>query len=67
MDGESAAGSAATDLVANGKFGRMARLQSGKIESVTIDEAPEKMMSIDSSIEIVHAATSVVATSGDGA
>lgn len=56
---------AATDLVAKQQFGRMAGLKAGKMESVSIDEAPEKMKHIDPNSEIVHAARAVGATFGD--
>jgi len=35
-------GVAATDLVANGQFGRMVCLKAGKMASVSLDEALEK-------------------------
>lgn len=60
-------GVAATDLVARHHFGRMACLKSGKIESVSLDEALEKMKYVDPASEIVHAARSVGATFGDSA
>lgn len=60
-------GVAATDLVANQQFGRMVCLKSGKIESVSLDEALEKMKYVDPASEIVHAARSVGATFGDSA
>jgi ATP-dependent phosphofructokinase / diphosphate-dependent phosphofructokinase len=60
-------GVAATDLVANHQFGRMVCLKSGKIESVSLDEALEKMKYVDPAGEIVHAARSVGATFGDSA
>jgi ATP-dependent phosphofructokinase / diphosphate-dependent phosphofructokinase len=60
-------GVAATDLVANHKFGRMVCLKSGSIESVSLDEALEKMKYVDPASEIVHAARSVGATFGDSA
>jgi 6-phosphofructokinase len=60
-------GVAATDLVAKHQFGRMACLKSGKIESVSLDEALEKMKYVDPASEIVHSARSVGATFGDSA
>jgi 6-phosphofructokinase 1 len=60
-------GVAATDLVAHQQFGRMVCLKSGKIESVSLDEALEKMKYVDPASEIVHAARSVGATFGDSA
>jgi ATP-dependent phosphofructokinase / diphosphate-dependent phosphofructokinase len=60
-------GVAATDLVAKQQFGRMVCLKSGKIESVSLDEALEKMKYVDPASEIVHAARSVGATFGDSA
>jgi len=60
-------GVAATDLVAKGQFGRMVCLQAGKMASVSLDEALEKMKYIDPNSEIVHAARAVGATFGDGA
>ena len=60
-------GVAATDLVAKHQFGRMVCLKSGKIESVSLDEALEKMKYVDPVSEIVHAARSVGATFGDSA
>ena len=60
-------GVAATDLVAKHQFGRMVCLKSGKIESVSLDEALEKMKYVDPASEIVHAARSVGATFGDSA
>ena len=60
-------GVAATDLVARQRFGRMVCLKSGKIESVSLDEALEKMKFIDPSNEVVQAARAVGATFGDGA
>jgi phosphofructokinase-like protein len=60
-------GVAATDLVARHQFGRMVCLKSGKIESVSLDEALEKMKYVDPASEIVHAARSVGATFGESA
>ena len=60
-------GVAATDLVANGQFGRMVCLKAGKMASVSLDEALEKMKFIDPSSEIVHAARAVGITFGDSA
>lgn len=60
-------GVGATDLVAKQQFGRMVCLKSGKIESVSLDEALEKMKYVDPASEIVHAARSVGATFGDSA
>lgn len=60
-------GVAATDLVAKHHFGRMVCLRSGKIESVSLDEALEKMKYVDPNSEIVHAARAVGATFGDSA
>jgi ATP-dependent phosphofructokinase / diphosphate-dependent phosphofructokinase len=60
-------GVAATDLVAKKQFSRMVCLKAGKIESVSLDEALEKMKYIDPSCEIVHAARAVGATFGDSA
>ena len=60
-------GVAATDLVAKHHFGRMVCLKSGRIESVSLDEALEKMKYVDPGSEIVHAARSVGATFGDSA
>ena len=60
-------GVSATDLVAKQKFGRMVCLKSGKMESVSLDEALEKMKYIDPDSEIVHAARAVGATFGDSA
>jgi ATP-dependent phosphofructokinase / diphosphate-dependent phosphofructokinase len=60
-------GVAATDLVANGQFGRMVCLKAGKMASVSLDEAFEKMKFIDPSSEIVHAARAVGITFGDSA
>lgn len=60
-------GVAAADLVAKQKFGRMVCLKSGKIESVSLDEALEKMKFIEPGNEIVDAARAVGATFGDGA
>lgn len=60
-------GVAATDRVAKYQFGRMVCLKSGKIESVSLDEALEKMKYVDPASEIVHAARSVGATFGDSA
>jgi len=59
-------GVAATDLVAQQKFGRMVCLKAGKMDSVSLDEALEKMKYIDPNSEIVHAARAVGATFGDG-
>jgi 6-phosphofructokinase 1 len=58
-------GVAATDLAAKHHFSRMVCLKSGKIESVSLDEALEKMKYVDPDSEIVHAARSVGATFGD--
>jgi 6-phosphofructokinase len=58
-------GVAATDLVAKQQFGRMLCLKAGKMESVLLDEAVEKMNYIDPNSEIVHAARAVGATFGD--
>jgi len=58
-------GVAATDLVAKGQFGRMVCLKAGKMASVSLDEALEKMKFIDPDCEIVHAARAVGATFGD--
>jgi len=60
-------GVAATDLVAKHQSGRMVCLKSGKIESVSLDEALEKMKYVDPASEIVHAARSVGSTFGDSA
>ena len=60
-------GVAATNLVANGQFGRMVCLKAGKMASVSLDEALEKMKFIDPSSEIVRAARSVEITLGDSA
>ena len=60
-------GVAATDLVAKHHLGRMVCLKSGKIESVSLDEALEKMKYVDPGSEIVHAARAVGATFGDSA
>ena len=60
-------GVAATVLVAKHHFGRMVCLKSGKIESVSLDEALEKMKYVDPGSEIVHAARAVGATFGDSA
>jgi phosphofructokinase-like protein len=58
-------GVASTDLVAKQQFGRMVCLKAGKMESVSLDEALEKMKYIDPNSEIVHAARAVGATFGD--
>jgi phosphofructokinase-like protein len=58
-------GVAATDLVAKGQFGRMVCLKAGKMASVSLDEALEKMKFIEPGCEIVHAARAVGATFGD--
>jgi ATP-dependent phosphofructokinase / diphosphate-dependent phosphofructokinase len=60
-------GVAATDLVAKHRFGRMVCLKSGKMESVSLDEALEKMKYVEPDNEIVHAARAVGATFGDSA
>jgi ATP-dependent phosphofructokinase / diphosphate-dependent phosphofructokinase len=60
-------GVAASDLVAHGQFGRMVCLKAGKMASVSLDEALEKMKFIDPSSEIVHAARVVGITFGDSA
>lgn len=60
-------GVAATHLVANGQFGRMVCLKAGKMASVSLDEALEKMKFIDPPSEIVRAARSVEITLGDSA
>jgi 6-phosphofructokinase 1 len=60
-------GVAAIDLVAKHQSGRMVCLKSGKIESVSLDQALEKMKYVDPAGEIVHAARSVSATFGDSA
>src|SRR5215470_6740615 len=60
-------GVASTDLLAKHHFGRMVCLKSGKIESVSLDEALEKMKYVDPGSEVVHAARSVGATFGDSA
>lgn len=60
-------GVAATDLVAKHHFGRTVCLKSGKIESVSLDEALERMKYVDPSSGIVHAARAVGATFGDSA
>jgi hypothetical protein len=52
--------------VAKGEFGRMVCLKAGKMDSVSLDEALEKMKFIDPNSEIVHAARAVGATFGDG-
>jgi len=54
-------------LVAQQKFGRMVCLKAGKMESVSLDEALEKMKFIDPDCEIVLAARAVGATFGDSA
>ena len=60
-------GVAATDLVANGQFGRMVCLKAGKMASVSFDEALGKMKFIDPSSEIARAARCVAITFGDSA
>ena len=60
-------GVAPTDLVAQQKFGRMVCLKAGKMESVSLDGALEKMKFIDPDCEIVLAARAVGATFGDSA
>ena len=60
-------GVAATDLVARQQFGRMVCLRAGTMESVSFDEALERMKFIDPRSEIVHAARAVDATFGDSA
>jgi ATP-dependent phosphofructokinase / diphosphate-dependent phosphofructokinase len=60
-------GVAATDLGANGQFGRMVCLKAGKMASVSLDEALEKMKFIDPSSEIVHVVRSVGIAFGDSA
>ena len=60
-------GVAATELVAKQQFGRMVCLKSGKIDSVTLEEALEKMKYVDPRCESVHAARAVGATFGDSA
>ena len=57
---------AATDLVAKQQFGRMVCLKAGKMDSVSLDEAWEKMKYIDPDCEMVLAARAVGATFGDG-
>ena len=57
---------AAPDLVAPHQFGRMVCLKAGKMDSVSFDEALEKMKFMDPESEIVHAARAVGATFGDG-
>jgi len=59
-------GVAACDLVARQEFGRMVCLKAGKMDSVSLDEALEKMKFIDPDSEIVQAAAAVRATIGDG-
>ena len=59
-------GVAATDLVASHHFGRMVCLKAGKMDSVSLDEALEKMKFTDPESEIVHAARAVGATFGEG-
>jgi 6-phosphofructokinase 1 len=58
-------GVAATDLVAKGQFGRMVCLKAGKMASVSLDEALEKMKFIEPGCEVVQAARAVGATFGD--
>jgi len=58
-------GVAATDLVVRHHFGRMVCVKSGKIESVSLDEALEKMKFVDPRSKIVHAARAVGPTFGD--
>jgi ATP-dependent phosphofructokinase / diphosphate-dependent phosphofructokinase len=60
-------GVAATDLVAKQRFGRLVILKAGKMDSVSLEEALEKMKFIDPNSEIVHAARAVGATFGDSA
>jgi 6-phosphofructokinase 1 len=57
----------ATALIAKGQFGRMVCLRGGKINSVTLDEALEKMKYVDPGCEVVHAARAVGTTFGDSA
>jgi len=59
-------GVAATDLVAGQEFGRMVCLKAGKMDSLSLDEALEKMKYIDPDCKIVHTARAVGATFGDG-
>jgi len=65
-DNRTRLGVAATDLVAQQQFGRMVCLKAGKMDAVSLNEALEKMKSIDPDCEIVHAARAVRATFGDG-
>jgi hypothetical protein len=44
----------------------MVCLKAGKMDSVSLDEAFEKMKIIDPESEIVHAARAIGATFGDG-
>lgn len=60
-------GVAATDVVANGQFGRMVCLKAGKMASGSFDEALEKMKFIDPSSEIARSARCVAVTFGDSA
>jgi 6-phosphofructokinase len=59
-------GVADTLLAAKQQFGRMLCLKAGKMDSVSHDEALEKMKYINPDCEIVHAARTVGATFGDG-
>jgi hypothetical protein len=56
---------AATDLVVKQLFWSMVCLKAGKMESVSLDEALEKMKFIDPCTENAHAARAVEVTFGD--
>jgi ATP-dependent phosphofructokinase / diphosphate-dependent phosphofructokinase len=56
----------AVDLVADGQFGRMVCLRSGRIESVPLEEAISKMKFVDPTSEVVHTARAIGMTFGDG-
>jgi hypothetical protein len=56
-----------SDLVHSPQFARINRLKAGKIVTVSLNEAFERMKHFDRSSEMYQAARSVGATFGDSA
>jgi phosphofructokinase-like protein len=59
-------GVAAVDLVANGRFGKMVRLQQERISAVDIADAIGHMKSVDQNGELVNTARALGISFGDG-
>ena len=58
-------GVAAVELIAAGKFGRMVSLRGRGITDVAIDDAVEKLKTVDPSCELVRTAREIGVCFGD--